>query len=54
MKTGIVKTYRRIERAYWIAVIMTEDWNEDDCMMKLVEKSLTRHVLISKPCYRPQ
>ena len=45
------KYSRRIERAYWIVVILTDDWNKDDAILKLVERNLTKFALISKPVY---
>ena len=42
---------RSIERSYWIVVLKTEDWNKDYAVSVLIERSLTRQVLISKPCY---
>ena len=42
---------RKIERLYWIVVILTEDWDKDYSISKLSEKDLTRFILISKPVY---
>ena len=39
----------RLERIYWMGVILTEDWNEDNSILNLVERILTREILISKP-----
>lgn len=32
---------RRLERVNWIGVILTEDWNKDDAILKLVGRELT-------------
>ena len=50
MKRKIVYP-RSIERSYWIAVLKTEDWNKDNAISVLIERNLTRQVLISKACY---
>ena len=45
---------KRLERIYWIGVILTEDWNEDNCILDLSKRVLTREILISKPVYQPK
>ena len=53
MENSDVKAYhRKIERSYWIAVIHTDNWNKDDCIVKLAEKPLTRYILVSRPVYK--
>ena len=42
---------RKIERVYWIVVILTEDWNKDNCITELAARSLTRYIIISRPVY---
>ena len=54
---GIVHELRkrtRLERIYWMGVILTEDWNEDNSVLNLAERILTREILISKPVYQPK
>ena len=42
---------RNIERSYWIAVLKTDDFDDKFLITFLLERRLTRYVLISKQCY---
>ena len=42
---------RKLERVYWIGVIVTEDWNKDNFILDLSHNVLTGEILISKPVY---
>ena len=41
----------KLERVYWLGVILTKDWNKDNYVIELANKSHTRYILISKPVY---
>ena len=42
---------RKLERVYWIGVILTEDWNKDGSIVELSNKVFARHILVSKSVY---
>lgn len=48
---AVSKTKRDLERSYWIAVMKTVDFDEDFVISLLVDRRLTRKILISKQCY---
>ena len=42
---------RNVERCYWIAVMKTDDFDDNFLITFLLERKLTRYILISKQCY---